>query len=213
MKRSPLARAWTVLRGLAGAAVELGFAAYCWDAAELASAGGGGFALFEAWVLMTVELAGVVAQRVVWLAAAAAARPTRGSLVAVGLSTIGLVVSAPAVVILLLLAILAFPRSGILWVGMLVRRVVWAWLDRARTPAQHEALRGYWKRAAAAQVLAMALAALVVWLAAPRLGGLERAAASGALVAAGAGIYFALLALAELIELIATARGPSGTAR
>ena len=213
MKRSPLGRVWTLLRGLAGAAVELGFAAYCWDAAEQASAGGGGFALFEAWVLMTVELAGLAAQRVVWLVSDAAARPTRGSLVAVGLSTIGLVVSAPAVAILLLLAIVVFPRSGLLWVGMLGRRVVWAWLDRARTPAQHEALRGYWKRATVAQVLAMGLAALAVWLAAPRFGGLERAAASGALVAAGAGIYFALLAVLELAELIATARGPSGTAR
>lgn len=208
MKRSSVRRAWSTLLGLAGAALELAFAGYCLHAAALAGAGGGGFALFEAWVLVTVELAGLAAQRVVWLVGDAAARPTRGSLMAVGFSTIGLVVSAPAVVVLLLLAIVVFPRSGAMWVGMLLRRVVWAWLGRARTPAQHAALRGYGKRTAVAQVFSMGLAALGVWLAAPRFGGLEQAAASGALVAAGAGIYFALLAVVELAEVIVTARGP-----
>lgn len=213
MRRRTARRAWALLRGGVGAGVELGFAVYCLDAAALASAGGGGFALFEAWVLMTVELAGLAAQRVIWLVSAAAARPTRGNLVGVGLGTIGLALSAPAVVVLLVLAIALFPRSGILWVGMLLRKVAWAWLDRARTPAQRDALRGYWRREAAVQVLAMPIAAALVCVAAPRYGGLERAAASGALVAAAAGIYFGLLAIAEVAELIVTVPSPSGTAR
>ncbi|MFN7955019.1 MAG: hypothetical protein U0610_25050 [bacterium] len=181
-------------RSALAAFVELAFAYQCMRAARTAFDAQHGSALFEALILVAIEGFGLALQRMVWLGGASARKASTRSLVAMGWGALGLAVSAPALIVSIVLGAAASPRSGILWIAMLARRIWWAWDGRARTPKQHERLGAYWRLAFRVQALAALGATVLAFVLSSRYGGLDEAVSTGALVTAGAGIYFCILA-------------------